>query len=748
MESLIPVISKLQDVFATVGYREADVELPQIVVVGSQSSGKSSVIEGIVGRDFLPRGAGIVTRRPLLLHLIHVPLNSVNRQTAGDWAVFEHKNNEVFTDFELVRQEIEVETERTTGTNKGISALPINLKIYSHRVVNLSLIDLPGITKVPVGDQPADIEIQIRKMIVSFISNPNSLILAVTAANQDFATSEAMKLAREVDKEGNRTLAVLTKLDLMDHGTDALDVLTGKVVPVKLGILGVVNRSQADIKNKKTIQDCLKDEVKFLHKTYPTLASSNGIQYLSKTLNRLLIQHIRQCLPQLKMRISTMAVQCQNLLTTYGEPVTDKNKTLLQIITHFATAYTSTIEGTAKNIDTTELSGGARICYIFYETFGQALQKVDPMDCLSPVEVLTAIRNATGPRPALFVSEVSFELLVKRQIRRLEDPSLTCVDLVYEELLRIVQHCGFEIQQEMQRFPRLYERINEVVSTVLVARLSPTKEFVSNLVGVELAYINSRHPEFTDAHFATILNDVSVNSNLDGRYRNNDDVFNRKDETMEVATKNIPTNRSISPSRRKNKLSSHVSNFSGFGFRKNSDTVQMAPVNEMGASNGEDQMNNVQKNGGPSAKPSKLGGWFWSSTSSTDGSNSMGQASSETVQQQHERALNALERQYNVTAKEKRDCMVIERLIRSYFLIVRKSIQDMVPKSIMKFLVNHVRDNLQSELVRQLYNSPDIDELLKESDLMAQRRKEAAEMLEALTKANSVINEIRETHFW
>ncbi|KAI1708738.1 dynamin central region domain-containing protein [Ditylenchus destructor] len=722
MESLIPVISKLQDVFATVGYREADVELPQIVVVGSQSSGKSSVIEGIVGRDFLPRGAGIVTRRPLLLHLIHVPLNSVNRQTAGDWAVFEHKNNEIFTDFELVRQEIEVETERTTGTNKGISALPINLKIYSHRVVNLSLIDLPGITKVPVGDQPADIEIQIRKMIVSFISNPNSLILAVTAANQDFATSEAMKLAREVDTAGNRTLAVLTKLDLMDHGTDALDVLTGKLVPVKLGILGVVNRSQADIKNKKTIQDCLKDEVKFLHKTYPTLASSNGIQYLSKTLNRLLIQHIRQCLPQLKMRISTMAVQCQNLLTTYGEPVTDKNKTLLQIITHFSTAYTSTIEGTAKNIDTTELSGGARICYIFYETFGQALQKVDPMDSLSPVEVLTAIRNATGPRPALFVSEVSFELLVKRQIRRLEDPSLTCVDLVYEELLRIVQHCGFEIQQEMQRFPRLYERINEVVSSVLVARISPTKEFVTNLVGVELAYINSRHPEFTDAHFATILNDVSI-QNMDGRYRNNEDVFNRKEETVEVATKNVPMHRSVSPSRRKNKLSSHVSSFSGFGFRKNSDTVQMAPVNEMGAPNGED-------------------------TSSTDGSNSMGQTSNETVQQQHERALNALERQYNVTAKEKRDCMVIERLIRSYFLIVRKSIQDMVPKSIMKFLVNHVRDNLQSELVRQLYNSPDIDELLKESDLMAQRRKEAAEMLEALTKANSVINEIRETHFW
>lgn len=84
-------------------------------------------------------------------------------------------------------------------------------------------------------------------------------------------------------------MAVLTKLDLMDHGTDAMDVLTGKIVPVKLGIIGVVNRSQADIKSEKSIEDCLKDEMKFLHKKYPTLASTNGVYYLSKTLNRVFL---------------------------------------------------------------------------------------------------------------------------------------------------------------------------------------------------------------------------------------------------------------------------------------------------------------------------------------------------------------------------------------------------------------------------------------------------------------------------
>ena len=117
---------------------------------------------------------------------------------------------------------------------QGVSQEPIVLKIYSPRVVTLTLVDLPGITKVPVGDQPADIETQIKEMILHYTSNPNSIILAVSSANTDFSTSEALKLARDADPDGRRTLAVVTKLDLMDHGTDAYDVLCGRIIPVKV----------------------------------------------------------------------------------------------------------------------------------------------------------------------------------------------------------------------------------------------------------------------------------------------------------------------------------------------------------------------------------------------------------------------------------------------------------------------------------------------------------------------------------
>lgn len=112
------------------------------------------------------------------------------------------------------------------------------------------------------------------------------------------------------------------------------------------------------------------------------------------------------------------------------------------------------------------------------------------------MDILTAIRNATGPRPALFVPEVSFELLVKRQIRRVEEPSLRCVELIHEEMQRIIQHCGTEVQQEMLRFPKLHEKIVDVVTQLLRRRLPNTNQMVENIVAIELAYINTKHPDF------------------------------------------------------------------------------------------------------------------------------------------------------------------------------------------------------------------------------------------------------------
>ena len=153
IDTLVPLIVKLQQAFAMIKVRN-NIELPQIVVVGAQSAGKSSVLESIVGKDFLPRGSGIVTRCPLILNLKHIDDvdsegNEINHP-ADEYAEFAHREGQIFTNFELVRQEIEAETIKLAGNLKGVVDRPISLVIYSKFVVDLTMVDLPGLTKVPV----------------------------------------------------------------------------------------------------------------------------------------------------------------------------------------------------------------------------------------------------------------------------------------------------------------------------------------------------------------------------------------------------------------------------------------------------------------------------------------------------------------------------------------------------------------------------------------------------------------------
>ena len=458
-----------------------------------------------------------MTRRPLVLQLINVPSDRDDKpegddvyipHTAasiagqGEWAEFLHLPGRKFENFDHVRHEIENETARIAGNNKGINRQPINLKIYSPHVLNLTLVDLPGLTKVPIGDQPADIEKQTRTLISEYIAKPNSIILAVSPANVDLVNSEALKLARHVDPMGRRTIGVLTKLDLMDHGTNALDILSGRVYPLKLGFIGVVNRSQQDIQTSKPMSDAIKAEADFFrhHPAYRNMANRCGTHYLARTLNTTLMAHIRDRLPDIKARLNTLMGQTQQELASYGSKQFSgkehRGSLILQMMTRFATSFISSIDGTSSEISTKELGGGARIYYIFNDVFGNSLETIDPTHNLSVLDIRTAIRNSTGPRPSLFVPELAFDLLVKPQIKLLEIPSQRCVELVYEELIKICHTCG---STELSRFPRLQGKLIEVVSDLLRERLGPASTYVESLIAIQRAYINTNHPNFLGA---------------------------------------------------------------------------------------------------------------------------------------------------------------------------------------------------------------------------------------------------------
>ena len=696
MDKLIPVINKLQDVFTTVG-RET-IQLPQIAVVGTQSTGKSSVLENIVGKDFLPRGTGIVTRRPLILQLVHV--SEAEAKGGWGWGKFLHTGEEIFTDLNTIRDMIAGETDRLAGGNKGICDNPIRLSIYSPQVLNLTLIDLPGITRVPVGDQPDDVEAQIRTMLIEYIKNPKCIILAVHPANTDLATSEALKLARDIDPDGKRTLVVCTKLDLMDHGTDAIDLLAGKVIPVKLGIIGVVNRSQQDIIDAKCIASALKDEQMFFRKRYPAVASRNGTPYLAKTLNKLLMQHIRDTLPVLRHDITTKLALYESQLQALGEPVEKKGHALLQTLTKFSSSYCQKVEGTSRDIETHQLSGGARICYIFHHTFSDALNNIQPLEGLTRTDILHAISNAMGPRPALFVSEIAFELLVKRQIRLLLHPSLQCVELVYEELQRIIQY-SLSYLRDFQRFPNLREQMNTVVMDLIRKCLPATNRMVEDLISIEVSYINTNHPDFVGG--------------------------------TRAAYEGYMKSQTQSKSVERNQFKTIVSADSLASSTSSSNSLAKP---DKSASAG-------QKRWLPSVLPAK-------DSSSVD--------IASTTRAEDEGGLNVMVGEVSNSAAVERggrdtnsrqqfDCELIEKLIKSYFLIVRKSVQDIVPKIVMHSLVNYVKDNLQSQLVGELYRTESFDTLMEESPEMTVQRREVVEMVDTLKKACQVLSEIRDLQF-
>uniref|UniRef100_A0A8C4F5J1 Interferon-induced GTP-binding protein Mx n=1 Tax=Dicentrarchus labrax TaxID=13489 RepID=A0A8C4F5J1_DICLA len=488
MEDLIPLVNKLQDAFSSIG-QACNLDLPQIAVVGGQSAGKSSVLENFVGRDFLPRGSGIVTRRPLVLQLI---------SATAEWAEFLHCKGKKFTDFDEVRQEIEAETDRVTGANKGISPVPINLRVYSPHVLNLTLIDLPGITKVPVGDQPVDIEQQIREMIMQFITRESCLILAVTPANTDLANSDALKLAKDVDPQGLRTIGVITKLDLMDEGTDARDVLENKLLPLRRGYIGVVNRSQKDIDGKKDIKAALEAERKFFlsHPSYRHMAEKMGTPRLQRVLNEQLTNHIRDTLPAFRSKLQSQLLALDKEAEEYRgyrpDDPSRKTKQLLQMVQQFSVDFEKRIEGSGDQVDTVELSGGAKINRIFHERFPFELVKMECDEKEMRREISYAIKNIHGIRTGLFTPDMAFEAIVKKQIIKLKGPCVKCVDMVIQELINTVRQCS----NKLECFPMLREETERIVTCHIRDRESRAKDQVLLLIDVQLSYINTNHEDF------------------------------------------------------------------------------------------------------------------------------------------------------------------------------------------------------------------------------------------------------------
>eukprot|EP00268_Persea_americana_P031583 TRINITY_DN3078_c0_g1_i7.p1 TRINITY_DN3078_c0_g1~~TRINITY_DN3078_c0_g1_i7.p1 ORF type:complete len:827 (-),score=172.30 TRINITY_DN3078_c0_g1_i7:227-2707(-) len=726
--AVIPMVNKLQDIFAQLG-SSSTIDLPQVAVVGSQSSGKSSVLEALVGRDFLPRGSDICTRRPLVLQLVHSTRigGDGGGEDGSEWGEFLHLPGKRFFDFAEIRREIHAETEREAGVNKGVSDKQIRLKVFSPNVLNITLVDLPGITKVPVGDQPSDIEARIRTMILSYIKHDTCIILAVTPANSDLANSDALQMARIADPDGSRTIGVITKLDIMDRGTDARNFLLGNVIPLRLGYVGVVNRSQEAIMQKHSIKEALAYEEDFFRKNavYHGLSDRCGIPQLAKKLNQILVQHIRIVLPGLKARINAQLVAVAKEHATYGDITESKagqGALLLNILSKYSEAFSSLVEGKNEEMSTTELSGGARIHYIFQSIFVKSLEEVDPCDDLTDDDIRTAIQNATGPKSALFVPEVPFEVLVRRQIARLLDPSLQCARFIYDELIKMSHRC---LANEMQRFPFLRKRMDEVIGNFLREGLEPSETMIGHIIEMEMDYINTSHPNFIGGSKAVEIALQQV-----------------KSSKIPVS---LPKMKDVAET---DKLQSSE--------RKSRAILARPSANGAAADQG---VPPVADNDRPAPSGNSVGSsWGISSFFGRDGRENRTAARDTSVNKSYDEHVHTMEPALSIiqlkeppsilrpsethTEQEAVEITVTKLLLKSYYDVVRKNIEDSVPKAIMHFLVNHTKRELHNVFIRKLYRENLFEEMLQEPEEVAIKRKQTRETLRVLQQAFRTLDEL------
>ncbi|CAL5432422.1 unnamed protein product [Camellia sinensis] len=436
MDSVIGLVNSIQRACTVLGdYGSGDAlptlwdSLPTIVVVGGQSSGKSSVLESIVGRDFLPRGSGIVTRRPLVLQLYKT------EQGQEEYVQFLHQGTKKFTDF----------------------------------FVNLTLIDLPGLTKVAVEGQPESIVQNIENMVRSYVEKPNCIILAITPANQDVATSDAIKLAREVDPAGERTFGVLTKLDLMDRGTNALDVLEGRSYRLQHPWVGIVNRSQADINRNVDMLAARRREHEFLATSpdYGHLASRMGSEYLAKLLSKQLELVIKVRIPSIMSLINQSIDELQAELNHLGRPVTvDPGShlyTILELCRAFDRVFKEHLDGGRP--------GGDRIYGVFDYQLPAALRKLPFDRHLSLQNVRKVVSEADGYQPHLIAPEHGYRRLIEGALNYFKGPAEASVDA------------------ELKRFPTLQVDIAAAANEALERFRDDSKKTVLRMVDMESSYL-------------------------------------------------------------------------------------------------------------------------------------------------------------------------------------------------------------------------------------------------------------------
>lgn len=499
------------------------IELPQLVVVGGQSSGKSSVLNNIITMNILPMGKNMVTRTPLCIQLIQ---SNIRKVEFGDykeniWRT--RKSFELVQEHQLERISAEIErlTKEIAGKEKNISFEKITIKVYSPDVPNLTLVDLPGLTNVACTDegQPEDIKIQIENLIKKYIESKKTIILAVMPARSDLEADMGLGLIKQIDKKFERTLGIITKVDLMNEETSVAKYLQPQKIStdlrLKYGYYLVKNRSNKELKTISIKNGFIKENEYFSkHPVYSKLSDDlkNKIttHNLKSNLTEILVKNIKENLPQIMTQIMKLLHHINKQLTNIGPELKNKSSIIHLLIAEFCKKFTGALEERNNSIN---IGRNIKDCFIQYK---QQIKEIKPFtknNC--PDEYINdAIKNCEGNHmsfllPPIEVIEYCLKDQNKRPIQYLQQPSIECLNKVVEQLRDLINLILDE--DHFSRFPKF---VTKLKSSIELDILEPFKKTTLNHINCNIlkeeTYVWTDESIFVD-EWKSLLNNNSSN---------------------------------------------------------------------------------------------------------------------------------------------------------------------------------------------------------------------------------------------
>ena len=510
-QSMLNINNSLQGILEKIPEFNNKILTPKIVVVGSQSSGKSSVLNGLMSMDILPTGSSMVTRTPLNIQLIQSDkyLIEFGRYPSSGWETKKTiKLSALPTNDELglIRTEINRQTEKFAGDNMNISYEEIHIKLYSPNIPNLNIIDLPGLTMVPCTDrgQPKDIKDQIRNLVKKYITSDKTLILGVFPARVDIETDIALELIKEVDYDLKRTIGVLTKIDLMNTDTDIANYLDNSIsndLKLGYGYYAVKNRSNKESKSFDIYQGFKLEEEYFKNnKIYSTCNSSKlGIKNLGIKLSEILIETIKEHLPEMIHKINTLNDSINKKIISLGVslPETKEGRiTFLNVeVDRICSAINESINYRGNN-----LNYGRKIKDIFnsFRNQSDAINSFDNSKC-SDDYINNTIKNCEGnhmsfPLPPIEFLESCILDQNKNPFNSMIELSTKCLENIYIIILDLV-NCILS-NENLIRFKKIHIKIKDTIIKSIQTEKTNTINKIKDLIEIEKNYIWTDDNEF------------------------------------------------------------------------------------------------------------------------------------------------------------------------------------------------------------------------------------------------------------